>query len=269
MMSDAKHKLHTATLPPYEFAGYNWDDAREKFQPRGWNHIGVSEAYVAQFQRFLTELQNRPMIDFTPETMDVPSMSYIAHNVIHTFGYVLALVKNGATSISVLDWGGALGHYYHIAQQLLPNVELQYTCHDLPALTESAKKLSPSIIGDSDVGCLYRRYDLIFASGSLHYAPQWKELLQSFGKATTRALYITRLPIVSEAPSYVFLQRPYEADYQTEYIGWALRRTEFLDEARASGLSLAREFLIEPVPQIVGAPEQPSQRGFLFMREPL
>lgn len=77
-------------------------------------------------------------------------------------------------------------------------------------------------------------------------------------------LYVTRLPIVSKAPSFVVVQRPWPFGYETEFLGWFLNRGELLECARDSGLELTREFLIQEMPVVKGAPEQGEYRGFLF-----
>jgi hypothetical protein len=78
---------------------------------------------------------------------------------------------------------------------------------------------------------------------------------------------VTRLPIVHQAPSYVMVQRPYQYGYNTEYLGWCLNRAEFLQCAQKTGLKLIREFVVEQLPPVHRAPEQPEHWGFLFRKE--
>ena len=79
-------------------------------------------------------------------------------------------------------------------------------------------------------------------------------------------LYITRLPIVRHAASFVVVQRPSSSGYFTEYLGWFLNREEFLCHLASQGMKLRREFLIAERPQVPRAPEQCEYRGFLFQR---
>ena len=109
-----------------------------------------------------------------------------------------------------------------------------------------------------------RRYDLILASGSLHYHEAWREILRGFAAASRRYVYVARLPIVHRAPSFVVIQRPHASGYDTEYHGWFFNREEFLAGAREAGLRLVREFLADERPYAHGAPEQCEFRGFLF-----
>jgi putative methyltransferase (TIGR04325 family) len=112
--------------------------------------------------------------------------------------------------------------------------------------------------------CLGRRYDLVLSSSSLHYSEKWREVAALLVEMTGSYLYITRIPIVQRAPSFVVLQRPYSLGYRTEYLGWFLNRHEFLDALRALGMELVREFLVEERPFVHRAPEQGEYRGFLW-----
>ncbi len=116
----------------------------------------------------------------------------------------------------------------------------------------------------ADESCLDRSYDFVLASSSLHYSPDWLAMLGALARATAEHIFITRLPIVQEADSYVFVQRPYRYGYDTEYLGWCLNRKQFLDGAQAAGLALVREFIIGEQPIIHGAPGPCEYRGFLF-----
>ncbi|HYM82602.1 MAG TPA: methyltransferase, TIGR04325 family [Candidatus Dormibacteraeota bacterium] len=182
-----------------------------------------------------------------------------------SFGYVLARVGRGHGRLLMLDWGGGLGHYRIYAKSLLPEVEIEYHCRDLPTLTREGRRLQPdATFHDSDGAALQRKYDLVLASSSLQYSRDWRDILAKLASGTGRYLYVTRQPFVDSARSFVVIQRPYRHGYMTEYPGWFLNRDEFLGETRRLGLELVREFLIEERPFVPRAPEQGDYRGFLF-----
>ncbi len=93
---------------------------------------------------------------------------------------------------------------------------------------------------------------------------EWQDVLRTLASAADPWLFVTRLPLVRDAASFVTVQRPYRYGYDTEYIGWTWNRAEFLDGARACGAALEREFLVEEPCTVEGAPEQPHHAGFLF-----
>jgi hypothetical protein len=55
--------------------------------------------------------------------------------------------------------------------------------------------------------------------------------------------------------------------YETEYLGWVIKRGRLLEVVAAAGLGLAREFLLDARFSADGAPENPVEhRSFLFNR---
>jgi putative methyltransferase (TIGR04325 family) len=180
-------------------------------------------------------------------------------------GHVLARAARGRDRLSMLDWGGGIGHYYIYASALLPEVELDYHCRDLSRFAAAGRDVVPqATFHDADETALARAYDLVLASSSLHYSEDWRGTLARLASVTDHYLYVTRQPFIATAPSFVVVQRPHRHGYLTEYPGWFLNRGEFLAEARALGLDLLREFLIAERPVVPGAPEQADYRGFLF-----
>src|SRR5690606_13940299 len=104
------------------------------------------------------------------------------------------------------------------------------------------------------------------ASCSIHYSEDWQKVVTQLASASHSYLYITRLPIVHHAASFVVVQRPYLHGYDTEYLCWFLNREEFLRYMRDLKMDLVREFLIQEKPDVTGAPEEGEYRGYLFAR---
>jgi putative methyltransferase (TIGR04325 family) len=180
---------------------------------------------------------------------------------------VLALAAHRRKRISVLDWGGGLGHYYALARSVLPAVELEYHVKETAPVSARGREVLPEVEFGEDDSCLERRYDLVLASSSLQYEPDWRSLVDRLAGAAERYLYLARVPVALESRSFVVLQRAYAYGYQTEYLGWVVSRSELLGAAAATGLSLAREFLLEARFSAAGAPEDPvAHRSFLFNR---
>ena len=78
-------------------------------------------------------------------------------------------VAHGRDRLSVLDWGGGLGHYAVLARAVLPEVELDALSGR--ALGRGARARGcPEVTFHDDDACLDRTYDLVLATGSLQYA---------------------------------------------------------------------------------------------------
>jgi putative methyltransferase (TIGR04325 family) len=256
--------------PPPEADPPEWEYVPEGWSRpvRGWNAEGVLETYRAKWPAFFRALEGSGPLAVNHEAAieDIERRDDLeAHNLVVSFAYVLALAARARGRISLLDWGGGIGHYYLIARAVLPDVQIDYHCRDLPILAAEGRGLIPEATFYEDDSCLERRYDLVVASSSLQYAERWRETLAGLAGAAERYLYVTRVPVARSGPSFVVLQRADRHGYGTEYLGWVLSRAELLEAASDAGLRLVREFLLGGRFDAAGAPEGPTgHRGFLF-----
>jgi putative methyltransferase (TIGR04325 family) len=256
-------------LPEWEYVSESWSNKDQRI--KGWNVESVVETQKARWPEFLRLVQGRrPGNIAAPlgvaHERSIPSNNdYAAHNSMMTYAYVIARAAQKKDRISLLDWGGGLGHYYILSKALLPEIEIDYHCKDLPLLCQAGRELLPEAkFYEDEEECFAQTYDLVLASSSLHYSEDWKGVAQRLALATRSYLYITRFPIVHRLTSFVVVQRPYRYGYQTEYLCWFLNREEFLTHMSAVGMELIREFLIQERPHVHKAPDQGEYRGFLF-----
>lgn len=247
----------------WEYRPSGWPDGDSTI--RGWNAESILATQLTRWPAFVRSVEGSTPFGLSNEAAGPTEGDYGTHNTVLTFGYVLARAAQGRGRLSMLDWGGGIGHYCIYAKALLPDVELEYHCRDLSLLTVGGRQVLPdATFHDSDETALARTYDLVLASSSLHYSRDWRGVLAKLASVTDHYLYVTRQPFVETASSFVVVQRPYRHGYMTEYPGWFLNRGEFLAETRVLGLELLREFLIAERPMVPGAPEQAEYRGFLF-----
>lgn len=245
----------------YRPRGWPMDDP----QIHGWDTESVAEAQLARWPAFVRSVDKVGPFGLSNEAAGPVEGDYATHNTIMSFGYVLARAAHGRDRLSMLDWGGGIGHYYVYAEALLPEVAVDYHCRDLSKLVAAGRQVLPTATFHSnDESAFARRYDLVLASSSLQYSRHWRQTFARLASVADPYLYVTRQPFVATAPSFVVVQRPHRHGYLTEYPGWFLNRGEFLDEACALGLTLQREFLIDERPYVPGAPEEANYRGFLF-----
>jgi putative methyltransferase (TIGR04325 family) len=231
---------------------------------KGWNVESIVETQRAKWPEVLRLVSGTGPLPVHLWAGDLSRPTLVANTVLMAYGYVLALVARKKDRVSLLDWGGGLGHYNLISQALLPLVEIEYHCKDVPLLCRAGRELQPSGTFHEDESCFARDYDLVLASGSLEYSEDWKTVLRRLAAASRRHLYVARLPTVQRAASFTVIQRPYRHGYATEYVSWVLNRQEFLDHVGSVGMTLIREVLLAEGPAIRGAPEQCEFRGFLF-----
>ena len=130
---------------------------------------------------------------------DAP-VDHATHNTILSFGYALARAAHDRRGLSILDWGGGLGHYYVYARALMPTL-LDYVVKDLPGLCAAGASLLPEVTFLSEENVALRRsYDFVFASSSLHYARDHYGL--------TRALVRLRSGLADDHPDPVSSSTP-------------------------------------------------------------
>lgn len=262
--------LRRRLRPGREERGPEWEYVPEAWERPvgGWNVESVVQKYREKWPAFAAALSGtRPLaVNHEAGVIDIAAANDVqAHNLVMTFAYVVSLSAERRDAVSVLDWGGGTGHYYAFARALLPRLRLDYHVRDLPVFVSEGRRVLPSVTFHEDDTCLLHQFDLVVASSSLQYSEHWQETFASLARASARYLYITRLPLSEEAPSFVVLQRAEYHGYGTEYLGWVLNRDQFLESAAGADLRLVREFLVGYGHHVAGAPETPvAQRGFLF-----
>ena len=235
----------------------------------GWAHGSIAETQRMKWSAFLASIEGTRPFGWPHEApTDVP-IDIGAHNMIVTFGYVLGRTALGKRRISVLDWGGGIGHYYLYARRLQPELALDYVIKDLPSLCAVGQSLLPEpTFTSDDAQALSRRYDLVFASSSLQYNRNFYDVLGQLCDVAAGWLMVTRSPFVEHSDDFVLVQRPYAYGYLTEYAGWVMNRKRFVDFVQSRGLVLDREFMLAERPHVPNAREQCRFCGFLFRRVP-
>ena len=250
---------------PWEYVPSGWS---ANGSVRGWNDASIVRLQKKTWSAYGECVEGTSPLWLNHENPAGPNTGDLRdHNTLISFAYVLALAAHRKRCLSVLDWGGGIGHYYRLSKAVLPGVEIDYHCHDLPVLCETGRELLPDVHFCENVDESFcRQYDLVLASSSLWYEENWRCLLDKLISATTSYLYVTRLVFVNRVPSYVAIQRPWAMGYDTEYLCWILNRQEFISHLNASNMELMREFMICNGPHICRAPEQGDYRGFLFRK---
>jgi len=265
VLVDALRGIGLGTAPArdkYEAVGPNWPVAFDS-NP-GWEDSDIAKTQASRWREWCDFCADTGPLDMPHEAARPFSGNMQFHNTYMTFGYVLALAAANKKRLSILDWGGGLGHYSVLASALLPDVRIEYHCKDLPAFCEQGAALLPAATFHTDASCLQRTYDLVIASGSLQCSGNWKEILTGLAKATDGYLYVTRLPVVLDSPSMVVQQRTYEQGFNSDLLGWFLNRQEFLAISEVAGMRFVREFFLAQHPAVEGIAEQAQVRGFLL-----
>lgn len=250
--------------PVLEFAPDGWQTQLCNDDNQGWSVDSVVNTETAKWDDFCNNLEGTGPLGFSHEHTDLSVIrNPNFHNVHISYAYVLALTAHNKSRISVLDWGGSLGHYYVIGTAVLPNVSIDYHIKEVPLMTKAGKQLNPEVNWYDDETCLKRDYDLILINGSLGYDEDWVNTLHRITSSVKEYLFLFRQPIVQHSPSFISIERL----YNSQMLHQQFNQTELLETVKETGLTLVREFVIGDTPDIKNAPEQCETRGWLFKKE--
>jgi putative methyltransferase (TIGR04325 family) len=249
---------------PWEYLPGGWESSE---RTRGWNVSCIARMQKETWSAYADRLRGTGPLGINHEDRNLDSGGLSDHNTLITYAYVLSLAAQQKQSLSLLDWGGGIGHYYLLSKAVLPGVGFDYYCHDVPLLCQAGQAVLPQghFIENPD-RCFSRKYDLVLASSSLWYEQDWRSVLDRLAAVADPYLYVTRMIFVELAASYVAIQRPWALGYGTEYRCWIFNREEFVQHLLSRSMDLVREFLICDGQRIYRAPEQGDYKGFLFRK---
>jgi len=254
----------------YGAAGVPWELMPDGFPPAqegiGWALERVAAAEDERWPAFRQALSVPGPLALAHEDNDPTRPQVWAEHHWLTLLYVAGRASVDGR-LELLDWGGGLGHLEPVLREGWPELHLRYHLHDYPSFCARARlHLPDAIVHESADGALTGQYDLVIASGSLHYTEDWRRLLERLAKCSRRDLLLLRLPTVTASTPYVFVQRVPNIGYATEFYSWCLRRDEVIEFVFSQGFALEREFLSLEEAPAVGAVETGRYAGLWFRR---
>lgn len=256
--------LRALRKPILEYAPDGWQTQLPKGQNVGWSVEAVVNSEKAKWEGYCRNLEGPAPLGFSHEHTNLSVIRNPRfHNVHISYAYVLALVAHQKNRISVLDWGGSLGHYYLLGKAVLPEVQIDFHVKEVSLMAKVGKQLNPEVHWYDDESCLEREYDLVMMTGSIPYIEDWQATLQRIARSVRKYLFLFRFPIVEDSPTFVAIQRIYHSQMLHQF----LNQTELLEVVKDTGLVLVREFVVGDRPYVKNAPAQSEIRGWLFKRE--
>ncbi len=244
-----------------EYVGRNWPAQIDQ----GWNGAATGRLMRLNWPAIESTIKGSGPLSMLASRSDQPDL--VAHNMLMTFLYAIARAAHRKDRLSVLDWGGALGHYALVARRLLPEVGFDYVVKEVETLCRLAGELNPGVkSSSSDEECFSRTYDFVMASNSVHYARDWKAMVGRLAGAADTWLFISCVPVVRQTPGYVVVQRLRSLGFEGDFHSNVVNRDEFVGCIEDHGFTLEREFLSWNTVSYRGAPEDTTGAGFLFKR---
>ena len=132
---------------PGQAVAPEWECVPEGFRIPGTRRHGVEcrkhpPNAKGQSHLFLRLLEGTGPLGVAHEAPVPSNEDYSAHNTLMAYAYVLALAARNTDALSMLDWGGGIGHYLAISRVLLPEVRLAYHCKEVPLLCQGGRGAS-------------------------------------------------------------------------------------------------------------------------------
>ncbi|MDB5274946.1 MAG: hypothetical protein JWO58_3313 [Chitinophagaceae bacterium] len=253
-------------LAPWEYMpeGFSYRN-----KSKGWDLESIVQLQLDKWPKYAERVKSTASLGFNHESADISGNTPFFHNLLVSFAYVLTLASLNKKEIRFLDWGGGIGHYGLLAEELLKpvNLDFNYYCYDFEVFEKTGKQINLKYNYFHDNDKYYDvKFDIIMASSSIWYEENWKNGIDKPCKYDTDFLYITRMIFISNTPSYVAIQRPKHIGYNTEYLFWIINKHEFIAYVTKKGFSLIREFEFGEATPIFKAPEQGTMQGFLFKK---
>ena len=190
-----------------------------------------------------------------------------AHNGIMVYAYALALASMNMEFLSILDWGGGVGQFCPLSRALLPEISFDYHVRDVAALATLGESLNPDVtFWDDDTAWRGLMFDLVICVSALQFVEKWESLVDDLASSSSRYLLLSRVPLVSQSPSFVVVQQTRIGELPLRFSGWYFNREELISRVAARGLKLRREFLVDDETRAARVPEQADYRALLFER---
>src|SRR5215510_8376541 len=107
-------ELGRREFPEWEYVPEGWRSKDPRI--KGWNVESILETHKAKWPEFMRSMQGNRPLGVACEASELSNSDYAAHNTIMTYAYVIARASQKRDRISLLDWGGGIGHYYLISK---------------------------------------------------------------------------------------------------------------------------------------------------------
>lgn len=132
------------------------------------------------------------------KTVDLSSIRSI-------LGVCVAGINNNKNELNVLDFGGGGGYHYFISKLVIgQNLKINWAVVETESMARAAKRLSNSELkffsSINDASFEKGKIDIFFASSSLQYCSNQKEIIENILKVEPDSIFITRTPFSESEP---------------------------------------------------------------------
>lgn len=126
------------------------------------------------------------------ESSELPREAVTDHETL-----VLALRLTQAGVVSVVDFGGGVGHSYRVLKRLMPGQTMRFNVIDLPPLVERGRELwrnDPGIAFSDHADVAVSAPDVVFSKSVLQYFPDYDAQFRRLLAAGASWVVLEKLP---------------------------------------------------------------------------
>jgi putative methyltransferase (TIGR04325 family) len=165
--------------------------------------------------------------------------------------------------LSILDFGGGLGHYYQITKIKLLETQINFNCIEMPSMAKIGKLVNPDVHWYTDESYAKKTYDLVMVNGSLQYMREWQSTLKKLADLASDYMLISRLPVAKNNQRGYVAMQIYNGAKLLIYI---FSHAEILQAFGALGFDIVEEAIVEDPTYVRNAPEQFEVKGWILKR---
>lgn len=223
----------------YRFGGFRVVGTWPESTTSGWQNA-VAEAAKANDEGIRRMIEGLAIGVLPGENLAIlPDKTMDLHHWITQFAIIAARAAQGGDELKLLDFGGGFGTHALALKRLFPGMQVDYTVCDLPEFCETGKNLNQNVRFISDLKQAGTGYQLIYASSSVQYIKNWRNLVTDLCNVGNGCIFITRTPFVFNSSSFIAVQKA----YGTEYPGWVFNLQDFVKEWHDHDMRLSEVFI--------------------------
>jgi len=150
--------------------------------------------------------------------------------------------------VSVLDWGGGVGLARVAAGRAGPRLELDWQVVDTPSRCRHGAAIHPEIRFETDLESLRgRRFDLVYAAGSIGTEQDWSGLLVRLRQSCGRVLLLDRVAVTDSDPSFVAEYHAEAWPAGTVCTSWVLNESALWAALASAGFTIEQRWNLGPL----------------------
>ena len=218
----------------------------------GYHHPDILAYYEAGSQPYVDSFKNG----------DDTSVDTKALRILGALAAKTNLITPGKPSLTVLDFGGALGSLYFRMRRFIPAEKVAWTVSEVEETAAYGQKKFSSDELQFVSGHPPAQTDLVIASSSVHYTQDPYETLSNLTDARPRFFVLDRQPLVDFEETFVAQRVPFSI-YDTAHPYMLMNKNRIVEFMKKRGYGLLMNWSLDEE-ELVWNKNNIKYQGLLF-----